>query len=217
MPLLTRDPPGPLAAAITSDTQAGRGILDSLANKSMTRASIRRGKSSSRPPGNMIWPATERRQSNHAMMSKMLRVRIYLLLNLAQLSQLCTQSSIFKTKTLFQNCLHRDLENIPTIRYFESDWPLTGITKRLRGGTDTVSDSDDNSDSDRYVWLRDMGPFEFPTRQRVDLAAVRVSAIRDIFYIPNWVSASEEAEIIRRSDAAPPSAWVTEAGRRFQV
>jgi hypothetical protein len=91
------------------------------------------------------------------------------------------------------------------------------LLHRLRGGANEVCDSDDSSDTDRFTWLKDLGPFDFPQRPRIDPSAVRVSAIQDIFYIPDWVSASEEAEIIRRSDAAPSSAWVIEAGRRFQV
>jgi hypothetical protein len=90
---------------------------------------------------------------------------------------------------------------------------------RTRGGEALTEESnDDDSESDQSrSWIKTLGPFNFPPRPRVSLANVRVSSLRDIFYIPEWVSASEEAEIIRRADSAPDSAWVAEPGRRFQV
>jgi hypothetical protein len=84
---------------------------------------------------------------------------------------------------------------------------------RERGGFPELSNSDEDSQS----WLESLGPFVFPTRTRLNLEKLRISDLSDIFYVPNWVSAEEEHEILRRSDAAPPSSWIKEVGRRFQV
>jgi hypothetical protein len=94
------------------------------------------------------------------------------------------------------------------------------VVMRTRGGEASTKESgDDDSESDQSrSWIKSLGQFEFPPRPRVVQSDARVSSsLRDIFYVPEWVSASEEAEIIRRADSAPDSAWIAEAGRRFQV
>ena len=87
----------------------------------------------------------------------------------------------------------------------------------IRGGGALSDISDDDSDPDNCSWLRDLGSFNFSTRQRVEKTLVQVSDLRDLLYVPNWVSVLEEEDIIRRAYAAPASAWTSEAGRRFQV
>ena len=63
----------------------------------------------------------------------------------------------------------------------------------IRGGQPPL----DSDDDDEPAWLVELGPFQFARRPAAPLEQFRVGqhVLRDIFYIPNWVTANEEVRI----------------------